>query len=167
MVMDNEGAVEPLLAFVNTVDFEAERDRLDAWLRDRGLAASAAEVEWTAAVREALRALLLDHNAVAADVAGAAATLERASRRARLELRVGDGGPALEPGVGGLDGELGRLLAIAVAAAADGTWMRLKACRSATCRWAFYDAARNRSRTWCSMAVCGNRAKARAYRERH
>jgi hypothetical protein len=33
-------------------------------------------------------------------------------------------------------------------------------------RWAFYDHARNRSRTWCSMDACGNRAKARAYRAR-
>jgi predicted RNA-binding Zn ribbon-like protein len=167
MVMNGQGAVEPLLEFVNTVDFESERDRLDDWLRDRRLAASPAELERAAAVREALRALLLDHNGVAADVTGASVTLEQASRRACLEFRVGDDGPTLQPGVGGLDGELGTLLAIAVAAAAVGTWTRLKACRSTTCRWAFYDAARNHSRTWCSMAVCGNRAKARAYRERH
>jgi predicted RNA-binding Zn ribbon-like protein len=164
--MNGQGIVEPLLVFVNTVDFEGERDWLDAWLRDRGLAASPAEVERAVAAREALRALLLDHNGVAADVAGAAATLAQASRRARLELRVVDGGPRLQPAAGGVDGELGRLLAIATAAAADGTWSRLKACRSATCRWAFYDAARNRSRKWCSMAVCGNRAKARAFRAR-
>ena len=47
---------------------------------------------------------------------------------------------------------------------ADGTWRRLKACREDTCQWAFYDRSKNRSGTWCSMAVCGNRAKARAYR---
>jgi predicted RNA-binding Zn ribbon-like protein len=50
---------------------------------------------------------------------------------------------------------------------ADGTWSRLKACRAADCRWAFYDRARNHSRHWCSMEVCGNRTKARAYRARH
>jgi predicted RNA-binding Zn ribbon-like protein len=165
--MDPQRTVEPLLAFVNTVDFEGGDDRLDVWLRDRGLAASSAEVGRAAAVREALRALLLDHNGVAADVAGAAATLHRASRRAGLELHIGESGPELRPAAGGVDGELGRLLAIAAAAAADGTWTRLKACRSTTCRWAFYDAARNRSRAWCSMAVCGNRAKARRYRATH
>ena len=47
-----------------------------------------------------------------------------------------------------------------------GAWPRLKACRETTCRWAFYDASKNRSSIWCSMAVCGSRAKARTYRRR-
>lgn len=35
------------------------------------------------------------------------------------------------------------------------------------CGWLFIDRSRNRSRTWCDMAVCGNRAKAsRHYRKR-
>jgi len=51
-------------------------------------------------------------------------------------------------------------------AQADGTWDRMKACAADTCRWAFYDHSRNRSRQWCDMAVCGNRAKARTYRKR-
>lgn len=41
------------------------------------------------------------------------------------------------------------------------------ACPADSCGWAFYDHARNRSRRWCSMAVCGNRTKARSYRRRH
>jgi predicted RNA-binding Zn ribbon-like protein len=32
--------------------------------------------------------------------------------------------------------------------------------------WAFYDRSKNRSGHWCSMRVCGNRAKARQFRER-
>jgi predicted RNA-binding Zn ribbon-like protein len=48
----------------------------------------------------------------------------------------------------------------------DGTWSRMKACRNDTCHWAFYDASRNRSGKWCSMAICGNRAKVANYRER-
>lgn len=40
---------------------------------------------------------------------------------------------------------------------------RLKICPN--CRWLFLDRSRNRSRAWCDMAVCGNRAKAsRHYR---
>jgi predicted RNA-binding Zn ribbon-like protein len=46
----------------------------------------------------------------------------------------------------------------------DGTWERLKACRN--CRWSFYDYSPNRSGTWCSMQLCGNRRKTRAYRKR-
>jgi len=62
---------------------------------------------------------------------------------------------------------LGRLLAIVADAMADGTWPRLKACFRESCRWAFYDHARNRTGRWCSMAVCGNRTKAERYRARH
>jgi len=34
------------------------------------------------------------------------------------------------------------------------------------CGWLFLDHSRNRSRRWCTMEVCGNRAKARRYYER-
>lgn len=48
----------------------------------------------------------------------------------------------------------------------DGAWPRLKVCWETTCRWAFLDTSRNRSRNWCSMSSCGNRTKTRAYRAR-
>jgi predicted RNA-binding Zn ribbon-like protein len=38
---------------------------------------------------------------------------------------------------------------------------RVRKCASEKCDWLFLDASRNRSRRWCDMAVCGNRAKAR------
>lgn len=38
---------------------------------------------------------------------------------------------------------------------------RLKICPN--CEWLFLDKSRNRSRNWCDMAVCGNRAKARLH----
>ena len=66
----------------------------------------------------------------------------------------------------GVDGALGRLLVIVYRAMETGTWPRLKACRSDTCQWAFYDHSKNRSGHWCSMAVCGSQHKARTYRER-
>ena len=56
------------------------------------------------------------------------------------------------------------MLAAASAAQETGEWDRLKVCLSDECLWAFYDRSRNRSRHWCSMDVCGNRAKTRAYR---
>ena len=158
--------LEPLLAFVNTVDFEGERDWLTGWLEERDLPASAAALQRARVVREALRAMLLDHNGIDVDMTRASAVLADASRRARLELRTGADGPQLVAAANGLDGALGSLLAIVATAVADGSWSRLKACRSDTCRWAFFDAARNRSRRWCSMEVCGNRAKARKHRER-
>jgi predicted RNA-binding Zn ribbon-like protein len=35
------------------------------------------------------------------------------------------------------------------------------------CGWLFLDTSKNRSRRWCSMAGCGNRAKARRHYQRH
>jgi len=43
---------------------------------------------------------------------------------------------------------------------------RVKECGSATCSWMFIDESRNRSRRWCDMSDCGNRAKARRFYRR-
>jgi predicted RNA-binding Zn ribbon-like protein len=43
---------------------------------------------------------------------------------------------------------------------------RIKECASATCEWVFLDRSRNRSRRWCDMSDCGNRAKARRFHSR-
>jgi predicted RNA-binding Zn ribbon-like protein len=56
-------------------------------------------------------------------------------------------------------------LAFAALIAGDG-WRRVKACRNPHCRWAYYDASRNRSRRWCDAAECGNVMKVRAFRKR-
>jgi predicted RNA-binding Zn ribbon-like protein len=44
---------------------------------------------------------------------------------------------------------------------------RLKECARDDCRWLFLDLSKNRSRRWCSMEQCGNRAKAQRHYERH
>jgi predicted RNA-binding Zn ribbon-like protein len=44
--------------------------------------------------------------------------------------------------------------------------LRVRECGGSDCRWLFLDTTRNRSRQWCSMAACGNRAKARRHYER-
>ena len=43
---------------------------------------------------------------------------------------------------------------------------RLKECAQADCRWLFLDLSKNRSRRWCTMEQCGNRAKAKRHYER-
>jgi predicted RNA-binding Zn ribbon-like protein len=43
---------------------------------------------------------------------------------------------------------------------------KLRQCGGDECGWLFLDTSRNRSRQWCDMRVCGNRAKARAFRQR-
>jgi predicted RNA-binding Zn ribbon-like protein len=44
---------------------------------------------------------------------------------------------------------------------------RLRRCDGRNCDWLFLDRSRNRSRRWCDMAECGNRAKMRRYYRRH
>jgi predicted RNA-binding Zn ribbon-like protein len=110
-------------------------------------------------VREAIRVLLRANNGIDEGVEAASGTLEAASRRAHL--RVGFDGGALT-----FESDE-RVLAAVAEAMADGSWARLKACRADDCKWAFIDTARNRTRQWCDMSVCGNREKARRYRSRH
>jgi len=43
---------------------------------------------------------------------------------------------------------------------------RLRECASETCGWLFLDETKNRSRRWCEMQSCGNRAKIRRFRQR-
>jgi predicted RNA-binding Zn ribbon-like protein len=82
-------------------------------------------------------------------------------------VRVGpDGRAVLEPEAAGVAGALGAIMAAVYTSMTDGTWERLKTCRRESCRWVFYDQSKNRSGAWCSMKVCGNREKAKQFRER-
>ena len=42
----------------------------------------------------------------------------------------------------------------------------VKACEGHSCTLMFVDHTRRRARRWCSMAICGNRAKQAAHRKR-
>jgi predicted RNA-binding Zn ribbon-like protein len=164
-------------AFLNTTSFERDEDDLaepadmTAFLHRHDLAAPGeafgpADVARLLELREALRAVLLSHHGEEVD-RDAVARLEAAAAGAPLVVGFApDGESRLEPALGGVEGVLARFLAIVARAEAEGTWARMKACPADDCRWAFYDHSRNRSRTWCDMAVCGNRAKARTYRKR-
>ncbi|MBC5805223.1 MAG: hypothetical protein DLM53_02150 [Candidatus Eremiobacter antarcticus] len=171
------GGLGLLQSFINTLEIETGQDKLgtgaglESWLREHGLAEattsiSAADAQHCAQVREALRDLL-EANRGSAVAKSAAEALSRAARSSQLVLRFDDGGGAiLQPAATGVDATIGRILSIAYAAMIDGSWHRLKVCEDDTCRWAFYDYSKNCSGSWCSMAVCGNRSKARRYRTR-
>jgi predicted RNA-binding Zn ribbon-like protein len=158
--------------FVNTVDHEhgrevlSEPEHLHRVLDlDPGARLGPAELRRAHQVREALRGLALANTGVEPDPS-VFATLEEAAARGGLVVRFVDGEARLEPTARDLDGALADLVGIVHTAMADGTWSRLKACRREVCGWLFYDRSRNRSAVWCQMAVCGNRVKTRAYRER-
>jgi predicted RNA-binding Zn ribbon-like protein len=171
-------SLELVIDFVNTVDPDEHTDALDtpeglaAWLAERELLPAGAEApgerERADAVRlrEALRALMLEHNGAQHDD-DAAAELERAARAGELAVHFDATGAAqLGPGGHGVARALAALLVPVAEASRDGSWQRVKACRDDDCLWAFYDRSRNRSGVWCDMAVCGNRSKVRAYRRR-
>jgi predicted RNA-binding Zn ribbon-like protein len=170
--------LELVRAFVNTWDAEDDAEALGspaelaAWLGEHDLLdtdarATAGDHRHAVELREALRALLLA-NAGMEPEPTAAAVVDAAARRARLAVRFdSDGRVRTAPQAPGIDGALGRLLAIVAAAQEDGTWPRLKACMADDCQWAYYDRSRNRSAVWCDMQVCGNRQKVRSFRERH
>jgi predicted RNA-binding Zn ribbon-like protein len=171
------GALAVVQRFINTLDIEGRHEQLrdpeqlGAWLAANGLLGrdqrlGPADLRRAVQVRESLRALLLANAGIQLDPRAVEA-LNRSARTAPLVVRFdATGGASLEPGPAGLEGALARLLAIVHRAMADGTWVRLKACRNDVCRWAFYDHSKNRSGRWCTMDDCGNALKARAYRHR-
>jgi predicted RNA-binding Zn ribbon-like protein len=159
-------APEPLRSvqrFVNTVNLESGEDWLATWFEDEGVAATAGELERARVVREAIRELLYENNGQLAD-GDARAMLTAAADAAALTVDFS--APALAVRAPGVDGAVGRVLAVAFLAMLDGSWPRLKCCRNNHCRWSFYDYSKNRSASWCSMQLCGNRTKTRAYRAR-
>jgi predicted RNA-binding Zn ribbon-like protein len=171
-------SLELVIDFVNTLDPDEPEDAfatpegLGSWLVNRGLLDDAElplrEVDRREAVRlrEALLALMLAHNGLAADE-HASRALDEVARRGQLGVRFRpDGSAPLGPRAEGFAGALAEVVVPVAEAARDGSWQRVKACRADDCEWAFYDRSRNRSGVWCDMAVCGNRAKVRAYRQR-
>jgi predicted RNA-binding Zn ribbon-like protein len=168
----------PLLRdFINTLDVGSGADEIGTpaklvhWLHEHDLLpgpvpASADDLTLAVAFREGLRAVLLDGHAAGAPGSGPFADLGRALARLPLRVSLAAAGPRLVPAAGGVAAGLGRLAAAVVECAAGGARTRLKVCQEHSCQWAFVDTSRNRSRAWCSMRVCGNRTKTRAYRAR-
>ncbi|WP_420125249.1 CGNR zinc finger domain-containing protein [Longimicrobium sp.] len=84
-----------------------------------------------------------------------------------LRVRAEDGGLAW----GWEDGdELDRILWPVVRDAAEllvsYDLSRVGKCQGENCDWLYLDTSRNRSRRWCDMQSCGNRAKARRHYRR-
>lgn len=173
---------------VNTRFVDAGTDDLDspeqltAWLHERDLLptdarTTAGDLERVLVVREGLRAVIARNNAgehagvddvVDAVLPDALERLEAIAPELSLVVDVSADPPALAPrhDARPIDALLARLLGAVAVAVADGSWKRMKACGQPGCRWAYFDSSRNTSRSWCDMTTCGNRAKARAFRER-
>jgi predicted RNA-binding Zn ribbon-like protein len=177
------GELALVQAFINS-HYDLELDRgvdlfgtpaaLAGWLARRDPfapgtgALTTADVSRAVAVREGLRELArINGGPERRAASGALPGLNEAARGARIEVRLTEGEPRFVPaGHDALDRALGVVLAITARAMIDGSWARLKVCPGEHCGWAFYDHSRNQSGRWCSMSVCGGRAKARAHYRR-
>jgi predicted RNA-binding Zn ribbon-like protein len=172
------GSLRLIQVLVNTLNLERDRDLLGtAADAARWLAAAAllpGEAKLTAAehralleLREAIRLVLWSHT-FGRDDAEAASRLTLALAPCRLTVSID---PAGQARLAAADRDpLPRAIgAVAIAVAesgAAGTWPRLKSCPGHLCGWAFYDRSASGRSRWCSMQLCGSRAKMRAYRGR-
>jgi predicted RNA-binding Zn ribbon-like protein len=172
------GSLRLIQALVNTLNAETGRDLLGTaaeagrWLAAARLTPAAARLTGAqhgalVELREAIRQVLGGH-AEHRDDPEAAGRLTMALACCRLALAVNPAGgvrlvSADHDPFSRVVGEIA--MAIATAAAA-GTWGRLKCCPGPRCGWAFYDRSASSRSRWCSMQVCGARAKMRAYRGR-
>jgi predicted RNA-binding Zn ribbon-like protein len=120
-----------------------------------------------AALREARRLRSALHAALVDGSGEAAAQLHAfVARAVRVSRYVGDEASALR-----LDGGSGLRMPVHRFALSLATLLEryprraIRSCADAACGWLFLDPSGRRR--WCEMAVCGNRAKARRYAERH
>jgi predicted RNA-binding Zn ribbon-like protein len=65
-----------------------------------------------------------------------------------------------------LDSPLWRVSQSAADLLTSADLQKLRQCAGNECGWLFVDTSRNRSRRWCDMKDCGNRAKVRRFRRR-
>lgn len=168
--------IDLLVDFVNTRDLEEETDsiaepgQLAEWIAERTgerlPELQEADVQRLQGLRESIRSLMHANNGAQVGEADLE-PLREAAERSRFRLAFDpEGGLELTPARADLSGFESRLLLALEHLQCHEVWPRLKACTDDGCRWAFYDATRNRSRTWCSMDVCGNRQKTKRYRQR-
>ncbi|MFK4112553.1 CGNR zinc finger domain-containing protein [Streptomyces sp. NPDC002176] len=156
------GSLALVESLVNTLDLESGRDALDTEEGRVGLGIGDGELDTARALRESLRAALLAH--AGHPPHATVSPLGELLARAPLLVAVDDtdGSAALTPAhTGPL---LSRVAAAVAGALVEGTWQRLKACEAPTCHWAYYDRSPAGRGRWCSMQVCGARAKMRRYR---
>jgi predicted RNA-binding Zn ribbon-like protein len=158
--------------FINSYEPQTEAeafstpDSLRDWFAGEGLLRgdtrlTARDLEQATTIREGLRSVLQTHAGHDADP-GLVRALNDALAEVPLRVTFADDGHHVAAAEGvGLHEAIGRLMDAVRRSTEDQSWRRLKVCDRDTCRWAFYDSSRNRTRRWCSMAGCGNYVKMR------
>ncbi|MFC9387592.1 CGNR zinc finger domain-containing protein [Streptomyces venezuelae] len=132
---------------------------LAVWLAANGLAerftADAATLRHTLTARDALAALV-DNPGDPAATARVDAVLGHGRIRATLTAEGPGERPEFADAAWGPGWTAARDYLDLLRGAPD----RIRACAHEACILHFFDTSRNGTRRWCSMAICGNRAKA-------
>lgn len=187
---------EPAIDFVNTIDWrksEAPLELLNScsdllrWARHTGILSEAEAVqiqneankltedaEKTLTKAIALRELLFDiFSAVARGEKPAKEDLKSFNqelRRALAHLTIveeeGNFVWRWESEKNDLENLLWEIVRLAAELLTSGRLKDLRECPGAGCAWLFVDTSRNKARRWCTMEICGNRAKAKRHYEK-
>ncbi len=145
--------------------------RLAGWLSDHGLidpgaVLSPSQLARALALREGLRALAYGNGGEPAR-GRPLADCDPEALSAAVRISLLSDGPSLRPvNDDEFEHAIALLVSIVARAMLVGSWARLKACPGEHCGWAFYDHSRNRTGRWCSMSICGGRAKSKAHYRR-
>lgn len=137
--------------FLNTLDVEDGTDELstlERWRRWTGTDQGVKDLERARRLRDQLRTL-------------ARGEQPPETLRMPLQAAITEHGAEVEP-----RSPVEEVMAAVLRLSIEERLTRVKICPADDCLWAFYDASKNHSRQWCSMQVCGNRAKVRNHRER-
>jgi predicted RNA-binding Zn ribbon-like protein len=147
--------------------------RLSEWLVHAELAVSHAPVsdrglQQARDLREAIYRLVLSRIARRpAAVADVRAINEWARRRAPApQLSMAESFTLQPHDEGGVETALGAIARDAVKVVTDASAANLRACEATDCGMPYLDLSQGRTRRWCSMKECGNRAKVAAFRAR-
>ncbi len=142
-------------------------DGLRVWLASNGLAdrftADEATLERTLIARDALEALVDSPGASTGDSPGDTAAIARVDDvlgHGRIRATLTDRGPGEEPEFADPSWGPGWIAARGHLDLLRTAPDRIRACAHEACILHFFDTSRNGTRRWCSMAICGNRAKA-------
>ena len=188
----HEASLETTLDFLNTAELDGSGEPLEhlatladatAWLvehdllypeeaRPLGRLSAARQghlLEHVRTARAAVREVVESLVAVRPAAAPAVATVnELLGARTVVAFVIADGVLAARNRHVGdaLEDALARLVDPLVDSVVAGDTGRLRICADDGCRWVFEDTSRTGRRRWCSMASCGNRAKAARHRAR-
>lgn len=117
--------------------------------------------ELRARLERIFRAVVMERSPSTEDLDSLADDAAEAARVIRLRRVKGALARVVDPEAAGIATLRWRLVEAAIALLTSARLARLSACPS--CGWFFLDTSKNRSRRWCSMAMCGSVVKARRY----